>query len=324
MDPDEIEFSVDVGGGPDGSVIAPRGELDMATQGELRAAIERQAARGAVTLDLSGLRFLDTSGLRLVLETAEAARTRGLRVHRAAGHPGGAAPVRGRRRQGAGAVRDGRGGRHALTGEEEASRRLELLTSAGEIADGRVPLDELMPRLLDLVVPALGDCCVVYGSGREPHVVGLRVAGADAALEAAIRERPPPELPGEARLLGEGELAAVRRALRRAAPAARARAADRRDHGGVRHAGGVRAHGPALPPGFRGAAGGRARQRAAADRGAPARGARGSARRRGHGARPRWPDRDGQRRGGESHGGGLGRGADRDADGGDVRALRDL
>lgn len=77
MDPDEIEFSVDVGGGPDGSVIAPRGELDMATQGELRAAIERQAAHGAVTLDLSGLRFLDTSGLRLVLETAEAARTEG-------------------------------------------------------------------------------------------------------------------------------------------------------------------------------------------------------------------------------------------------------
>ena len=303
MDPDEIEFSVDVGGGPDGSVIAPRGELDMATQGELRAAIEQQAARGAVTLDLSGLRFLDTSGLRLVLETAEAARTRGLRVHRAAGHPGGAAPVRGRRRHGAGAVRDARGGRLALTGEEEASRRLELLTSAGEIADGRVPLDEVMPRLLDLVVPALGDCCVVYGNGREPRVVGLRVAGSDAALEAAIRERPPPELPAEARLLAERRARPVRRALRRAAPAARARAADRRDPAGVRHAGGVRAHGPALPAGVRGAAGGRARQRAAADRGAPARGARRRARRRGHGARPRRPDRDGQRRGGEPDGG---------------------
>ena len=74
MDPDEIAFSVDVGGGPDGSVVTPRGELDMATQGELRAALEEQAARGAVTLDLSGLRFLDTSGLRLILETAEAAR----------------------------------------------------------------------------------------------------------------------------------------------------------------------------------------------------------------------------------------------------------
>src|SRR5918999_5066943 len=74
MDPDEIGFSVDVGGGPDGTVVAPRGELDIATQAELRAALERQAEEGSVTLDLSGLRFMDTSGLRLILETAEASR----------------------------------------------------------------------------------------------------------------------------------------------------------------------------------------------------------------------------------------------------------
>ena len=77
MDHDDIEFTVAVGGGADGSVVAPRGELDIATQGELRAALEQQAARGAVTLDLGGLRFLDTSGLRLILETAEAARRGG-------------------------------------------------------------------------------------------------------------------------------------------------------------------------------------------------------------------------------------------------------
>jgi anti-sigma B factor antagonist len=76
MDREEIEFEVEVGG-PDGTVVAPRGELDIATQGVLRDAIERQAALGAVTLDLSGLRFLDTSGLRLVLQTAEAARREG-------------------------------------------------------------------------------------------------------------------------------------------------------------------------------------------------------------------------------------------------------
>jgi anti-anti-sigma factor len=77
MDPDEIEFAVEVRGGADGSVVAPRGELDMATQDELRAALEQQAGRGAVTLDLSGLTFLDTSGLRLILETAEAANRGG-------------------------------------------------------------------------------------------------------------------------------------------------------------------------------------------------------------------------------------------------------
>jgi anti-sigma B factor antagonist len=73
MRPDEIEFTVEV----DGGRVAPRGELDVATQAELRAALERAAARGAVTLDLTGLRFMDTSGLRLILETAEAAREHG-------------------------------------------------------------------------------------------------------------------------------------------------------------------------------------------------------------------------------------------------------
>jgi anti-sigma B factor antagonist len=77
MDRDEIEFSVDVGGGPEGSVVAPRGELDISTQEELRVALERQAATGALTLDLSGLRFMDTSGLRLILQTAEASRREG-------------------------------------------------------------------------------------------------------------------------------------------------------------------------------------------------------------------------------------------------------
>ena len=76
MEHGEIAFTVDVATADDGRVIVvPSGELDMATEGELRAALERAAAKSsAVTLDLGELRFLDTSGLRLILETAELAR----------------------------------------------------------------------------------------------------------------------------------------------------------------------------------------------------------------------------------------------------------
>ena len=76
MDPDEVAFSIEVEEGAGGTTVRPRGELDMATQGELRAVLEQHAA-GPVTLDLGALQFLDTSGLRLILETAETARRTG-------------------------------------------------------------------------------------------------------------------------------------------------------------------------------------------------------------------------------------------------------
>lgn len=77
MDPEELAFTVDVEERSDGALITPRGELDMATQPQLRDVLEAGAARGGLTLDLSGLRFIDTSGLRLILETAEAAHREG-------------------------------------------------------------------------------------------------------------------------------------------------------------------------------------------------------------------------------------------------------
>jgi len=79
MEHDESGFAVDVAARGDGRVVVqPRGELDMATQEELRAALKRAAAEGSlVVLDLGELRFVDTSGLRLILETAEASRRDG-------------------------------------------------------------------------------------------------------------------------------------------------------------------------------------------------------------------------------------------------------
>jgi anti-anti-sigma factor len=92
MEHEEVGFSVDVATGHDGrAVIVPRGELDMATQHELRAALEEARAAGAVLLDLGELRFLDTSGLRLILETAEASRRDGFTF---AVRPGGPAVQR--------------------------------------------------------------------------------------------------------------------------------------------------------------------------------------------------------------------------------------
>ena len=79
MDPDEVAFRVEVADGPDGVVVTPHGELDLATQDELRGVLRAEIERGGVTLDLSALRFLDSSGLRLILETAEAARRDGFR-----------------------------------------------------------------------------------------------------------------------------------------------------------------------------------------------------------------------------------------------------
>ncbi len=51
-------------------VVAPRGELDLFTVDELSAALAaRPDPCDVVVLDLRGLTFFDTSGMRLVLET---------------------------------------------------------------------------------------------------------------------------------------------------------------------------------------------------------------------------------------------------------------
>jgi anti-sigma B factor antagonist len=71
------EFSVDVLRHPGGIVVAPRGDVDLATVGEVRAACA--APEGTLVLDLRGVDFLDTSGLNLVLECQRRAESDGSR-----------------------------------------------------------------------------------------------------------------------------------------------------------------------------------------------------------------------------------------------------
>ena len=61
-------------------VVAPRGELDLFTVDELKTALaERPEPCDAVVLDLRGLTFFDTSGMRLVVETLQELDGSGIR-----------------------------------------------------------------------------------------------------------------------------------------------------------------------------------------------------------------------------------------------------
>jgi anti-anti-sigma factor len=70
-------FSCNVTPERDRVIVAPRGELDMATVGAVEQELRRlrEAGFGSVVLDLGGLSFMDSSGLHLVIRwTAEASR----------------------------------------------------------------------------------------------------------------------------------------------------------------------------------------------------------------------------------------------------------
>jgi anti-sigma B factor antagonist len=57
--------------------VCPRGEVDLATTGTIREKFEEMSALGfrRVVLDLRGVTFLDSTGLRLALELWESSRT---------------------------------------------------------------------------------------------------------------------------------------------------------------------------------------------------------------------------------------------------------
>lgn len=71
-------FDVDTRRQGSALVVAPRGEIDLATVDLVRGAVEAEHQKGDnVTLDLRGVEFMDTSGLRYVLELVERAERDG-------------------------------------------------------------------------------------------------------------------------------------------------------------------------------------------------------------------------------------------------------
>jgi anti-sigma B factor antagonist len=70
-------FDVDVRRQGGNLVVAPSGELDIATVERVRSALAERADGEGVEIDLRNLSFLDTSGLQLVVETHRRAREEG-------------------------------------------------------------------------------------------------------------------------------------------------------------------------------------------------------------------------------------------------------
>lgn len=69
-------FAIEVHPQRDVVRVAPVGEIDMATAGHLRAGIEELLSSGfsRLTLDLQDVTFMDSTGLRLVIELVRTAR----------------------------------------------------------------------------------------------------------------------------------------------------------------------------------------------------------------------------------------------------------
>ncbi|GAC1363535.1 MAG: STAS domain-containing protein [Actinomycetota bacterium] len=70
LPPPKSELHVHVASGPDHGVITLTGELDGSSAAALQAALAEFEANppGILRVDLSGLTFMDSSGLRLLLE----------------------------------------------------------------------------------------------------------------------------------------------------------------------------------------------------------------------------------------------------------------
>jgi anti-anti-sigma factor len=74
------DFHVEISRVGGAFVVAPRGDVDLATASAVQSALEaRERTDNALVLDLRGVGFLDTSGLRVVVEETHRAEAGGYR-----------------------------------------------------------------------------------------------------------------------------------------------------------------------------------------------------------------------------------------------------
>ena len=73
-------FGVDVQRRDDVAIVQPHGELDLATVETLRAAVDSVENAGRLVLDLRGLSFIDSTGLRLMVTLHQRAQRDGFQL----------------------------------------------------------------------------------------------------------------------------------------------------------------------------------------------------------------------------------------------------
>lgn len=73
-------LSIEVTGGGGGATVTLAGELDLACEGSIAEALENVRGADQVVIDLTGLVFVDSTGLRLLLELDRDLSAEGARV----------------------------------------------------------------------------------------------------------------------------------------------------------------------------------------------------------------------------------------------------
>lgn len=76
------DFKIDLARRDDWLIVAVHGELDLATVPQLATALEDATASDAarIVIDLAGITFIDSTGLRCLIEASASSRSNGDRL----------------------------------------------------------------------------------------------------------------------------------------------------------------------------------------------------------------------------------------------------